>query len=282
MACHNRVEQTVRCVQALKSQRDVDVSVTLYLVDDGSSDGTAAAVRKILPQAQILQGSGDLYWSGGVRLAFEHAMRDGHDAYLWLNDDTHLDTDALHRLIETQSRLAAKLGAALIIVGSTRDPETGTFTYGGWRTRARMFGPRTWAKVPPDPDRPKPCDTANGNCLFITAAAVARVGNIDGVFRQGLGDLDYGLRALHAGCRLMIAPGYFGTCRQNDVAGSWTDSRFPLLSRWREMVGPKGLPVRAWWTFTRRHKGALWIFSWAAPYIVFWLGRRGPMPRTGD
>jgi GT2 family glycosyltransferase len=279
MACHNRVHHTVRCIEALKAQEEAGVSVAAYVVDDGSGDGTADAVARILPQARILRGDGNLYWSGAMRVAFEHAMRDGHDFYLWLNDDTLLDRDALARLLATQRRLGAEAGGPVIVVGSTRDPVTGAFTYGGWRTRARGLAPTTWQKVPPDMQQPIACETANGNCVLIPAAAAERAGNIDPVFRQALGDLDYGLRAARAGCRLMVGPGYFGTCSQNHGQGSWTDRDRPVLVRWRNLLGPKGLPVHAWWVFARRHKGPLWLLSWMAPYVRVWVAPWLPRAR---
>lgn len=271
IACHNRVAHTVRCIEGLKSQKDPGMTVDVFLVDDGSDDGTSGAVARIMPAARILHGSGDLYWSGGVRLAFARAMEEDYDYYLWLNDDTVLDRDALSRLAETHRTLGSGPGEALIVVGSTRDPVTGAFSYGGWRRRARSFGPRTWTKIPPDPERPTACDTINGNCVLIPRAVVRRIGNIDAVFRQGLGDLDYGLRAVKNGCRIMIAAGYFGTCSQNDGTGFWTDRNLGLLSRWNKLIGPKGLPISAWRVFTSRHKGPWWPASWLAPYILLWF-----------
>lgn len=271
MACHNRAAQTVRCIEALKSQEEPGTSVDVYVVDDGSSDGTTEAILRALPRARVLRGDGHLYWSGAMRLAFQHAMREGYDFYLWLNDDTLLDRDALKRLLTTYRQLVVASNGALIVVGSTRDGDTGKFTYGGWRVRARRFGARSWARIVPDMQQPIACDTMNGNCVLIPAAAVEKVGNIDAVFRQGLGDIDYGLRARQEGCHLMVGAGYFGTCAHNESKGSWFDPALPRTARWRNLLGPKGLPIRAWWVFSRRHKGPLWLLSWLAPYVRVWF-----------
>jgi GT2 family glycosyltransferase len=276
MACHNRAAQTVRCIEALKSQEEPGASVDVYVVDDGSSDGTTEAILRVLPTARVLQGDGNLYWSGAMRLAFRHAMREGYDFYLWLNDDTRLDQDALKRLLATHHLQAAASAAPVIVVGSTRDPVTGAFTYGGWRARTSSFGGRSWERIAPDMTRPIDCVTMNGNCVLIPAAAADRLGNVDAVFRQGLGDIDYGLRAVQAGCRLMVGAGYFGTCVHNEGKGSWIDPALPMWARWRNLLGPKGLPIRAWWVFSRRHKGPLWLLSWLAPYIRVWSRRLLP------
>ena len=271
MTCHNRVACTTQSVRALKAQTVPGVSVDLFLVDDGSSDGTAQAVRDIFPQVTILTGDGNLFWCGGVRWAFEQAIKKNYDFYLWLNDDTYLDRDALVRMLDAYRGISARLCDAAIIVGSTRDPKTGLFSYGGWSQFQKKSGLISWKKTPPNMDAAVSCDTINGNCVLIAKAVVDRIGNIDSAFQQGMGDLDYGLRAIKNGCQIQIAPGYYGTCALNDNAGSWMDGSLPIYSRWQKLLGPKGLPVRAWGTFTYRHKGHLWFLSWLSPYILFWL-----------
>ncbi|MHC5831198.1 MAG: glycosyltransferase family 2 protein, partial [Nostoc sp.] len=71
MTCFNRRETTLICLRALAQQTK---SFDVYLTDDGSSDGTSKAVKVFYPQVQILQGNGNLFWVGGMRLAFAEAM----------------------------------------------------------------------------------------------------------------------------------------------------------------------------------------------------------------
>jgi len=271
MTCHNRVACTTQSVHALKAQVVPGISLDLFLVDDGSTDGTAQAVINIFPQANILTGDGNLFWCGGMRWAFEQAMKKAYDFYLWLNDDTYLDRDALVRMLRAYREASVRLCDAAIIVGSTRDPETGLFSYGGWTQYQKATGLISWEKKPPNMDTPISCDTINGNCVLISRSVVERIGNLDPAFHQGMGDLDYGLRATKNGCQIQIAPGYYGTCAINDHPGLWADGSLPLLSRWQKLLGPKGFPVKAWGVFTYRHKGHLWFLSWLAPYILFWL-----------
>lgn len=271
MTCHNRVACTTQSVRALKGQIVPGISLDLFLVDDGSSDGTAQAVIKIFPQVTILTGDGHLFWCGGMRWAFEQAINKNYDFYFWLNDDTNLDQDALARMLDAYRRASAGLCDAAIIVGSTRDPDTGLFSYGGWSQFRKKTGLISWKKIPPHMDAAISCDTINGNCALISKSVVDRIGNIDAVFQQGMGDLDYGLRAIKSGCQIQIAPGYYGTCASNDHSGLWADGNLPLYSRWKKLLGPKGFPVKAWGVFTYRHKGHLWFLAWLAPYILFWF-----------
>ena len=69
LACHNRRAKTLACLEALASQT-APCRLRIVLFDDGSTDGTAAAVRRAHPQVDILPGTGDAYWAGGMRDAF--------------------------------------------------------------------------------------------------------------------------------------------------------------------------------------------------------------------
>lgn len=272
MTCHNRMPTTVACLKALKAQSIGDTSIHVYLVDDGSTDKTASEVRQAFPEIRILLGDGSLYWCGGTEVAFETALKENFDVYMWLNDDTVLTDRALPRLIEVYRECAA-LNPAVIVVGSTFDPDTGAMSYGGWRRVAgRSWGlTNSWKKISPDPHTVVECDTINGNCVLISREVTQSIGTLDRRFRQGLGDLDYGLRAKTAGCQVFIAPGFYGACRRNSGAGSWTDPNLTRYQRWRQLLGPKGLPPRAWGAFVSRHKGPLWPLAWISPYILVWL-----------
>jgi GT2 family glycosyltransferase len=75
MTCFNRKEMTLEALRSLFSQKQVeDLNVTVYLVDDGSRDGTSQAVAERFPRVSILQGDGSLFWNGGMRKAFAEAL----------------------------------------------------------------------------------------------------------------------------------------------------------------------------------------------------------------
>ena len=91
LTCHNRVEKTLKCLSKLFGQQvDESVKVTVYLVDDGSTDGTGIAVKDRYPDINVIYGDGSLFWNGGMHQAFAEALKVGFDYYLWLNDDTNL------------------------------------------------------------------------------------------------------------------------------------------------------------------------------------------------
>jgi GT2 family glycosyltransferase len=259
MSCHNRRDTTLTCLAAIYTQ---DIPADIYLVDDGSSDGTSVAVRASYPAVKILQGDGNLFWGGGMQLAFSTALQAGYDFYLWLNDDTKLAPNALRQLLNTHQSHPNS-----IVVGSTQDPISGQLTYGGM-VRLSRWRRLNFSLLPPT-EQPQECETMCGNCVLIPHSVASRVGTIDGdIFTHEFGDWDYGLRARQLGFSVWIAPGFIGTCSNNPIQGSWKDTNLSLIERFKKADKLKGgLQPLVWQEFARRHAGAFWLIYWASPYV---------------
>jgi GT2 family glycosyltransferase len=279
MTSFNRRKVTLKSLTALFDQQKVEgISVTVFLVNDSSTDGTTEAVESSFPKVRVLQGNGTLFWNGGMRMAFDAAMQESFDAYLFLNDDTALYSDALERVTAcARTWLAASTPA--IVVGSTRSPESGIHSYGGIAMRGHGFAVRH-EKILPGDSLSIDCDTMNGNVALVPREIAEVVGNVDNRFRHQFGDFDYGLRARRAGFSVVVAPGYVGECRPNSPAGTWRDPSLSFSKRWRNLTSPKGVPFGEWLLFTRRHYGWRWPFYAVSPYLKTILSSTLPTRRS--
>jgi GT2 family glycosyltransferase len=279
MTSYNRREVTLSSLAALFQQRGSDhLQITTFLVDDGCTDGTGDAVRSGFPQVRVLQGDGTLFWNGGMRMAFDAALKEGFDAYILLNDDTVLLEDAVERLVQCATTSLAS-GRPAIVVGSTLSRVNGVCSYGGFVKQAHGLSIRL-DRVLPDPSRAVPCDTMNGNFVLIPAAVANAIGNIEKKFRHQFGDVDYGLRAKRAGFQVLVAPGYIGICPANTSTAAWRDSSLPFMKRWKSLMSPKGVPLKEWLLFTRRHFGWRWVHYAASPYLKTIASSLVPGSRT--
>lgn len=266
LTSYNRASLTLTCLGRLaEAANAAGVRLAVILVDDGSTDGTADAVRARHPEVRVISGDGDLFWNRGMNRGMELALADrGTDFILWVNDDTDLIPDALARMLATAAMLRNRTGREAIIVGATADRQTGRLTYSGQNavSRWRRF---TYRKVF-DTSEAVACDTMNGNIVLIPIGVARSVGNLDPVFEHAMGDIDYGLRARRLGHPIYVAPGFVGYCSTNSPIGTHADATLLFRVRWQKMVSRKGLPPRSWMQLTRRHGGWLWPLYFGWPY----------------
>ena len=250
MTVHNRRETTLRCLENCWHQIDAGknegkYAYTVYLVDDGSTDGTSEAVRETFPQTILIKGDGNLYWNQGMWLAWDRAAAEDFDFYLWLNDDTLMNEGTLAALMENSEFLRHKA----IIVGTTAN-SAGEITYGG-RNKARRL-------MTPDPVIPIPCHLFNGNLVLVPRSVYLVLGNLDPVYHHTFGDFDYGVRAHKQGIDCVIAPGIAAVCNRDHGLEKWRDAAYPLKERWHYLHTPKGRPPKEQFIYDYRESGLLW------------------------
>ena len=249
----NRREKTLACldncyrqIDGMKAAREYEF--TVYLVDDGSTDGTSEAIRENFPQVELIQGDGGLFWNRGMRLAWEKAAEKDYDFYLWLNDDTLMKEGALAALMETSGFLKHKA-----IIAGTCENSVGELSYGG-RTRSNKL-------IAPDPAIPVPCYMFNGNLVLVPKAVYEVLGSLEQKYQHTFGDYDYGVRAVKAGIPRVVAPGVLATCDRNPGIPKWRDSSYTLKERVRYLMTPKGRPPKEQFLFDSRLNGIFYAMG---------------------
>lgn len=243
ITCHNRMDKTIRCLQSLFDQSVLcfELSIKVYLVDDGSTDGTSDSIRSQFPEVYIIQGNGSLYWNRGMHLAWKTAAAaKDFDYYLWLNDDTFLFDNAILEM------LSYSVNSDTIISGPTKSKINNECTYGGYINESLVLPNGTFQTI----------HHFNGNCVLIPKRVFERVGYLDSRFQHGLGDFDYGLRAGKLGVKSLLSPNYIGTCEAHYELPVWRDSSYPLLVRLKSLYGPiSACSPFDYFFFEKRHKG---------------------------
>ena len=274
MTCHNRRAQTTTCLESLRrsaAAAGVLDRMRIFLVDDGSTDGTADAARAAWPGVEVITADGSRFWAGGMALAESEATHRMSDLthLLWLNDDVVLDDRALEILLATCAD-----NPTAIAVGAMRGLD-GELAYSGVRFTS-SWHPLRFARVEPT-DLPLEVEAMNGNLVLIPARLALSVGGVDAGFAQQAADLDYGLRARAAGAVVLLAPGTLGICPRNEPLSEPAGAR----ARWRRLNDPVGLANRDQLRFIRRHGSWARPLLLAVPYIQFIAGELARLPVIG-
>lgn len=263
--CRNRREMTMAAIDRLKRQQGTAIKVTTAVFDDASTDGTPEAIAQSHPEVLVMHGDGTAFWNGGLHQLWSEVRDAPVDAFLWLNDDTFLDEDALTRLVAVWKK-ATVADRRAILVGATRG-EDGTVSYSGYNVARTPFAFRL-QRVLPHATATTPVTTFNGNVVLIGRGAVDSIGINDPGFFHNLGDVDYGLRARKADIPVLLLPGTLGVCESNAAKRDrgYGSPRLSVRDQWRKVNTHHGLPLRSWWRFTRRHSGKWWLLHFTLPY----------------
>lgn len=248
LTCHNRKEKTVRCLTSLVSLNPKCV-FTAHLVDDGCTDGTAEAVKNLKGiNVHIINGNGNLFYSGGMREAINYTKKEAqiYDYYLLVNDDVDFYPNSIEKMISISS--------GSIIVGCIDDGE-GRLTYGGVMSCSK-FRP-SFKIIMSENAVLTECDTFNANCVLLPQKALLSLDNIDSHYIHGFGDYDYGLMAKKAGYHIYASNFFAGRCKRNNPAGTWNDRSLSRFERIRAKEKITGSPSKVWFYFTKKHFGVL-------------------------
>lgn len=258
LTTYNRKQKTLACLQSLQEQKlPAGVELKVFLTDDASADGTAAAVKEQYPATHLFHGNGSLYWAGGMRNTWREAIKHKPDFYLLVNDDTLLTENAIAVLLQYNKNETA------ICIGSTCDNNSGEISYGGWKLSA----PRRWKSQRIHSHTAyMDCDFGNANIMLVPHTVVEKIGILADHFTHSLADYDYTLKAKKAGIKVQVAPGFLGSCI-DDHGNNWKSVNTTLKERIHYLKSPKGLAYSEYLRFIKDH----FPLSYPSAFVKLWM-----------
>ncbi len=205
-----------------------DYNFDIYLTDDGCTDGTRDAVKEKYPQVIVVKGNGQLFWGGGMNLAWETALESKrlYDYYLWYNDDSDIFPDALQTMFDSVSR-------DTVVTGAFRNHE-GNVSYGGKTENDQLIVPNNQLQE---------IVKMNGNLVLIPHDVFLSVGLIDKIYIHGGGDFDYGYRVREKGFKVLLSPKYVGIAERHDeFIPRYCNKEISFSKRWTILHNPMNSP----------------------------------------
>lgn len=201
----NGAEVTLDCLASLRLSTYRDFFV--IVVDNGSTDGSAARIRAGYPEVDVIETGRNLGFTGGNNVGMERALERGAEILMLLNNDTIADPGFLGAMAD--ALLSDDSVGAVTPRILFHEPADRIWSAGGdislWRGIARHRGLRDhWDN--PAYSRAIDVSFVTGCALCVRADVVRRVGLLDDDLFIYNEDTDYSLRVARAGWRMRYVP----------------------------------------------------------------------------
>lgn len=226
------------CLASLEAQSLPRRRWEAVLVDNGSTDGSAAYVRSAFPWVRVLPSPSNLGFARANNAAFRHAR----GRYLaLLNNDTAADAGWLEALLDALEAEPAAAGAASKIVFRDRPDlinSAGLNLYSDGRGGDRGFRQADDGRF----DQPAEVFGACAAGVLLRRELIEDVGGFDERFFVYYEDLDLAWRARLRGWRFVYAPRSVVRHVHCGTSGEWSPFFVYHVERNRALVALKNAP----------------------------------------
>lgn len=261
----NKIELTKKCLESLLPLVDSDslqnFEAQIFVIDDGSNDGTGEWVENSHPEVEVLKGDGSLWWSGGINMGARYAIEqtDADFILLWNNDilaETVFfkELDAFINEVSDQMIIGSKIYAL--------HPPDQIWAFGA------IFNPKNGAKYMIGFDQVdseefesiREVDWLPGMGTLVPVDVIKKIGYWDAEnFEQYHGDSDFTYRAKTKGYKILVYP---QLKLWNDVSNTGISHEGKLSNLTRLLTDTRSL--------YHFRKNMLFVRRFSTSYLAYW------------
>jgi GT2 family glycosyltransferase len=266
----NQKERTLKCLSKLNADADYPVDIVLW--DNGSSDGTAQAVKDAFPQVLVHHHPSNLGVASGRNAAADLAVQIFNPSHLlFLDNDMLVEPGFVGALLEPfdgDNKLGQAQAKLLFMSEKERLNDGGgaRIDFVFWRIKPVGFGELDRGQY----DTPKRCISCGG-AMMVRSDVFQELGGFDSVFDPfGPEDLDFSLRLQKAGYTALYVPRAVAYHAVSHTFGRGYTEEYAYHK------------ARHWYLFMRRHASFIQkvgFFLIGGPYLALTVilreGRKG-------
>ncbi len=266
----NRHDDLLACLHSLRKMtyRPVEILV----VDNASEDETAASVRNLFPEVNILQLPENLGAPKASNIGFEHALAQGADYVLRLDSDTIVSPGFLEPLVE-KAEEDPTIGVVSPKIYYYDPPDL--IWYAGVDAHPRHFGSVNDLNNTRDSEasrQSRVVDYVWGAAMLISREVLEKTKGFDPDFFIYYEEIDFCLRVKAFGKKLWFVPDSYifhkvGSAANNAwTAYHWNRSKMLLYRK------HAGNPFHLMYLFCYA-----WLYTLLSPLVMGKTGNRGPL-----
>ena len=238
----NGRDDTIACLESLRSQ--IGPRDAVFVVDNGSSDGTLEAVRSQHAWAIVIENGSNVGFAAGNNAGMRRALGDGYGLVFVLNNDTVVPPGAIEALV-AYSDAHPEAGAVQPVLVRHDDPSR-LDTLG--LEPLRTFGARDVGMGEPvgsAPTAPREIFGASGAAALIRADALRAAGLFDEDLFVMAEDADLAFRLRIAAFAVHLVPSV-RVLHRRGISGRPQDPRAARLRKLWLQRNAVALALRYW------------------------------------
>lgn len=193
----NNYGETASCLNSLSQLSYLNYEVCV--VDNGSDDNSGEQLAEEFDWCNFVFSNENRGFAGGCNLGIQHALENGSEYILLLNNDIVADSDFLSPLVDTaerRSRVAA--------VGGVINDASGEIWFAGGKFLPHLCRGTHIQSV--QKQEPYETEFITGAMMLLNSDFVRDVGGLNEDYFFGMEDLDLSLTARRRGWKLLIDP----------------------------------------------------------------------------
>ncbi len=198
-------EDLLECLASIRRLNYPKTNYKVLVVDNGSNDGSQAAISKNYPDVYLLQNKHNIGYVKAVNQGIEYGLNLGVD-YIWIfNNDVIVQEDSLNRLTEIGQQ-DEDIGVIAPVIYSYDNPEeidNAGYKINFWTGRLKKlkFGRDVFNN---HGDKVTDVDSQLGCSNLIRTSVFKKVGSFQTIYKLYFEETDFNVRARQNGFRVVV------------------------------------------------------------------------------